>query len=468
MKRILIAAALLIPCHAEELTADELNEALAAKTEAFDEVFISGDGKTMEFTVNLGTTPVKVDDAVFDGFRFRCPELPEGADFVWYFNAPQNWGNWYIMPVEGKPGTAFRSWLDADKVYEPYDRETEPNRLRILQILDGGYFKSGKEYLMWFRKTAEGADNTLRGTAAFAKGKDSWDHDAIEKALSLKAAPPKEQVAALKSRGGKILLDPGFFEPEYAAGRIDSAFFSIRSTKRMSGGFFLTTQIAVPPCKTSPSFNEIVKKHGEPDFSRTGEEMARARRNSPDEEDEKTVTRHYYDYFAFEVETGAKEPKVLRVVTLGESFAGLRPPREGSSYTQVETENLMVFHKDGQEVGRAYHFLEGGDEPIFIKEPPPGEYTSGHDRLMAKGGGVWIWESCYEDGKVARKIPLKGNRFDGKAEGFYHTGKPQFTAEYRQGELNGEVVKFDDEGQETSRQKFKDGRPERGSKGEEN
>jgi antitoxin component YwqK of YwqJK toxin-antitoxin module len=87
---------------------------------------------------------------------------------------------------------------------------------------------------------------------------------------------------------------------------------------------------------------------------------------------------------------------------------------------------------------------------------------------MAKGGGVWIWESCYEDGKVARKIPLKGNRFDGKAEGFYHTGKPQFTAEYRQGELNGEVVKFDDEGQENSRQTFKDGKPERGSKGEEN
>jgi hypothetical protein len=255
-------------------------------------------------------------------------------------------------------------------------------------------------------------------------------------------------------------LDRDFFEPGYAAGRIDSAFDSIRSTRRMAGGFFLTMQIAVPPCATTPSFTAIRKKHGGPDFTRDGAEEERKRKHAggtPADEDDKDITRHYYDYFAFEVKTGAKEPEVLRVVTHGSDFSAVRPPAAGSSYASIDIENLTVFHQDGKEVGRAYFFLEGGKEPLFIKEPPAGEYRSGNQVLIAKGGGSWLWEARFPGGKLARRLPLTANRLQGKAVGFHENGQKRFTADYRNGELDGELVQFNELGQETSRDQFKNG-----------
>lgn len=463
MRSAILSLALLASCNGQELTIEELQGALAASAEAFDEVKLTADGKPAVFGIKLGEKPARIGKDVYDGFRFRCPELPEKADFVWYFNAPESWGQWYILPVEGKPEQAFKNWLNGDKLYEPHDKAGGKERLRVLQTLDGNYFTAGREYLMWFKQSAEAADSTLRGAAAFAETEDSWDHDAVEEALGLKPAAPEEQVAALSSRGGMILLDKEFFEPRYAAERIDSAFFSIRSTRRMAGGFFLTTQIAVPPCATTPSFAAIRKKHGEPDFTQDGAEEEKKRKHAggtPVDEDEKGLTRHYYDYFAFEVETGAKDPEVLRVVTHGSDFSAVRPPAAGSSYASIGIENLIVFHRDGKEVGRAYFFLEGGKAPLFIKAPPAGEYRSGNQVLIAKGGGTWLWESRHPNGKLARRLPLKANRLHGKAEGFHENGKRRFTAEYAKGELDGEVVQFDELGKETSRDKFKDGERE--------
>ncbi len=464
---LILAAAV---CHAEDLNPEAIKEALVRQAASFQEFTLPGDGKTATFEVALGEKAAKLEDDLFDGFRFRCPELPEGTDFVWYFNAPQAWGNWYIFPVEGEPGQAFRNWLDGDKLYESFDQSGAKNRLRILQTLGGGYFKPGKEYIMWFRKTGDGEDNTLRGIAAYAKGDDSWDHDEIEKALKLKAAPVADQVAELKSRGGQILLDKDFFTPTYAASRIDSAFTSIRSTKRTSGGFFITMQIAVPPCATEPSLKAIIAKHGKPDFTRTGEEVAKVRKSAggtPPDDDDVGTTNHYYDHFGFEVESSATDPKVLRVVTAGADFAELRPPEKGSSYARLDLENVVVFHKDGSEVGRAYYFLEGEKKPVFSKEPPPGEYTSGEDRLIGKGGGEWTWESRYRDGKIARRMPFKSNQLHGKAEGFHENGQPRFTAEYRKGVLDGELVQYNQAGREESRRTFKDGNEEGADKSEE-
>ena len=463
MRHLLVALALLIPCHGQELTIDEIKEALVAGVEAFEPVTFPVDGKPVKLDIKLGEKPVKIRDDRFDGFRFRCPDLPEGTDFVWYFNAPKNWGNWYILPVEGKPGQAFKGWLDGDKLYDSFDKSGEKDRLRILQTLDGAYFKPGAEYLMWFRKTGDGPGDDVRGIAAFVKKSgDSWDHDDIEKALGLKEAPLEDQVASLSSKGGLILLDQEFFDRGYAAGRIDSAFSSIRSTKRMKGGFFVTMQTAVPPCKTQPSLAAIVKKYGEPDFVRDGAEEQKKSKHAGGEggdEDEKGTTRYFYDYFALEVETGAKDPKVLRVVTFGCDFSAVRAPAAGTTFASIDIENLTVFHKDGKEVGRAYFFREGSEEPIFITEPPAGEYRSGSELLVAKGKGEWIWENRFPDGKMARRFPMKGNRLNGKAEGYYENGQPQFTAEYRKGDLEGEVVEFDKAGKETSKRIFKDGEP---------
>lgn len=461
---MLISLALLVPCSGEELTLEILKEGLVTDLAAFDQVSMDSGEKAATLSIKLGEKPVKLREDVFDGFRFRCPELKEGMDFVWYFNAPAAWGNWYIIPVEGKPGQAFKGWMDGDKLYTGLDEAGEKDRLRILQTLDGDYFKAGSEYIIWFRRTGGDDAGVVRGTARFAKSEHEdgdWDHDAVEEALDLKEAPPEDQVAALASKGGLILLDKEFFDPGYAAGRIDSMFSSIRTTKRMSGGYFITMQVSVPPCTTRPPLDAILKKYGAPDFTRTGEEEEKKiihAGGDPMDEDDKGITRHYYDHFALETESGATEPKVLRVTTLGSNFSVLRPPADGASVASIDIENLTVFHKDGKEVGRAYYFMEGGKKPLFIIVPPTGEYRLAADQtLIAKGKGEWMQESRFPDGKIARRIPFKRDRMHGKVEGFHENGGRKFVADYREGQLDGELVQFDKNGKETSRRKFKEG-----------
>lgn len=462
MKKLLLATALWMPCHGQEFTIEKLQEALAADLAPFDEVEISPGGKITNLKIKFGESTAQVGEDLFDGFRFKCPAVPEKSDFVWYFNAPENWGNWYILPVTGKPEEAFKGWIEGDKVYEKYDEAGEDERLRILQTLKGKYFTEGTEYIIWFRKTEEGKSSDFRGTMAFVEKEEAWEHESIEEALHLKIASPEDQVAELSSRGGLILLDKEFFTPGYARGRIDSAFYSIRSTKKMQGGFFITTQIAVPPCDSDPKLSAIVAKHGAADFIRSGAEVAKVRMHaggSPPDEDEKSTTRHYYDHFAFEVDSSAEDPKVRRVVTFGNDFSKLMAPDEGSSFVSMDTENLTLFHKDGKEVGRGYYFLESGKQPFFITEPPVGEYKAGDSILTAKGGGDWIWEQRFDDGQVARRFLLKDHQFEGKAEGFQPNGKPTYIANYHKGLLNGELIEFGKDGEEVSRRDFKEGKP---------
>jgi len=460
MKPLLLSLILTLPLHALEAGIAELQKALADRAGAFDRIELKSDGTTARFDIKLGVETAELEGAVFDGFRFRCPEDLTNRDFVWYFNAPATWGEWYVLPVDGEPARAFKNWIDADKLYQPFDKPSEKDRLRILQTLDGGYFKPGADYIMWFRNTGKSGEGSLRGTAAFPQKKDSWDADGVEKALSLKAAPADDQVAALDSRGGRILLDPAFFDKDYATGRIDSALTSIRQTKRMSGGFFLTMQTFVPSCKTKPSLEEIIKKHGPPDFIRTTGERTRVRAHAgadePDE-DEVEVTSHHYDHFAFEVVGDGKDRTVRCVATFGCNFADVAPPAKGTAFGAIDIENLTVFHRDGKEVGRAYYFLEGSKKPLFITEPPAGEYRSGNELLISEGGGKWIWENRFPDGKTARRIPLEEGVFHGLAEGFHPNGKTSFKAGYRNGELDGEAIKFDEEGNEISRGMFRKG-----------
>lgn len=461
MRNILIPLFLLLPLHAGEPDIKALKEALAANADAFERIELKHDGTATNFEIELGRKTVKFDGEDYDGFRFRSPDDPGGKDFVWYFNAPGSWGHWYILPVEGEPSQAFKDWMDADKLYHPFDKSGEKHRLRILQTLAGTYFKPAAEYLMWFRKAGKDESSSLRGTAAFANKDTSWNHGEVEKALSLRPAPAEEQVAALHSRGGLILLDTRFFERGYAESRIDSVFSSIRSTQQTRGGFFVTMQTFVPPCTTTPSLAEIVKQHGQPDFVRAGEELDRVRKHTgsdPLDDDERGITRYHYDHFAFEVETGVKDSKVLRVGTYGCDFSDVRPPEGGSTFGGIGIENLTVFHRDGKETGRAYYFLEGAKKPLFITVPPAGEYRGGNQTLISAGNGKWIWETRSPGGKVARRIPLENDRLHGPAEGFHPNEKTSFKATYKNGELDGEVVQFDPEGKETLRRTFKGGK----------
>jgi hypothetical protein len=447
---------------AGELDLKALQKTLVAGIEAFDRIELKGDGKPVELKIELGVTPVKLGDEVYDGFRFRCPDVIGDKDFVWYFNVSEEWGNWYIVPVNDEPGPAFKDWMNGDKLYLPYDKADEKMRLRILQTLKGDYFKPGEDYLMWFRKTRDGGSGTLHGTATFAARQKSWNHGDAEKALGLQDAPAEDQVAALGSRGGLILLDPKFFERGYAEGRIDSAFTSIRSTQAMKGGFFITMQIFVPPCATNPSLEEIIKQHGAPDFIREAGERDRVRKHNGNEaldEDQKGVTSYFYDHFSFDVKTGAIHPKVRRVGTYGCDFSELRAPAVGSSFATIGIENLTVFHRDGKEVGRAYYFLDGGYKPLFITIPPVGEYRSDDEVLISAGEGKWTWENRFPDGKVARRMPISGDQFHGEATGFHKNGKTSFKATYSGGLLNGDVIQFDEAGKEISRRAFSEGKP---------
>lgn len=268
MSKTLLTLLMLLPLHAAEPDLKAMKEALSANAEAFESIELKSDGTAVKFEIELGAKSAQFDGDPYDGFRFRCPDGIEAKDFVWYFNAPTSWANWYIIPVKGEAKPAFRDWMDGDKLYLTFDKSADKDRMRILQTLDGSYFKPGEEYIIWFRKAGDKGSPPLRGTAAFAKKNDSWDNASVEKALSLKPAPVEEQVAALNSRGGLILLDNRFFDRGYAEERIDSAFASIRSTRQMGNGLFITMQTFVPPCKTSPSLAEIIKQHGPPDFRR--------------------------------------------------------------------------------------------------------------------------------------------------------------------------------------------------------
>ena len=202
---------------AQELTNEILIENLKGNPDGFEKIEIAPKGKFTDLEIKLGESVVKTKEGfVFDGFHFTAPETA-GQDLVWFFNAPKSWGHWYILPSDGtmeKPG--FRSWNNADKIYDPFDRPGEPDRLRVLQTLVGSYFETGKNYLIWFRQREKSeGDDTLRVRLGFAKkGEDeNWDTKTLEKTLQLKPRPVAEQVAHLQSRGGRILLDPKFLNP---------------------------------------------------------------------------------------------------------------------------------------------------------------------------------------------------------------------------------------------------------------
>lgn len=245
---------------AQEDTIETLLKKIQADSGKFERIEVDDVDQTVDFNLKLGESVVTLPSgSKLDGFRFKAPKDVEDYDFVWYFNAPKSWANWYLCPLEGAFERSFTSWLDADKLYKQFDRSGEEKRIRTLQTLDAGYFEAGKEYIMWFRKMDEG-NGRLSGRLTFKKSEEKWDHPEIEKALKLRAMPLNAQVQELKSRGGKILLDKEFFDTSYAKNRIDNVFFSIRQTKRLKDGFFITMEISIPNCETSPSFTKIRKR----------------------------------------------------------------------------------------------------------------------------------------------------------------------------------------------------------------
>lgn len=466
--RLLLLSCLLVPLAALAEDEEELKAAMAAGTRAnlaaYDVIAPPKADIPVIVRIKLGETTSKHKEETYDGFRITAPDDVSERDFVWYFNAPQNWANWFIVPVTGDFEGGFLNWLNADRLYSDLDKPQEKNRTRALQTLDSSYFKPGGEYILWFRQVSpdEGAAPDLRAVYRFvarpaAEGK--WDHDSIEKALKLKDAPAAEQVAELGSRGGRIMLDPQLFAPEDASSRIENVLFSIRQTRHHSSGIFITTEMSCPPCRRSPTLAAIREKFGPADFVQTAAEVRKVYKRAGDDtrkDDEDPVTTHYYDYFAFEVAESDPDGKVLQVKTHANDFSRLKPPAVGGFFGVVPMKNLTALYQDGKEVGRVYYFMEGGKEPLFIQEPPPGKYENEGMILEYQDGGNWLLLTMHE-GKLVRRVPFARHRMNGIAEGFYANGETKFKASYTDGELHGEVIQYSEAGKVIDRRRFIDG-----------
>jgi len=446
---------------AQQLTLDIITQGLQENPGAFERVVIESSEQPVRFDIQLGESTATVgEEHLFDGFRFKVPEA--GKDFVWYFNAPSHWGHWYILPVSGEAEGGFKRWLDADKVYQHFDEDEENGRFRVLQTLDADYFEADKEYIIWFRRKAENAasSNALRGVLAFVDQNERWDYDDIEEVLELEPKSPEHQVKQLDSRGGSILLDTAFFSRDDARRRIDNVFTSLRTTKRMSNGMFVTMETACPPCKTEPSLKDIRKKYGEPDFilTQTEDQKVREHGGRDPSENAEEITTYYYDYFGFEVSSDDDEQRVVRVVTHADDYSVLTPEDGGAYYAQVPMKNLTVFHDNHKEVGRLYYFLEGGKEPLCMNEPPKKAFRNKNLELDYQGSGKWTWSTYADDGGLAREIPLKEHRLNGMAKGFYRNGQASFAAPYKDGLLEGEVVQYLQDGTESKRIVYREGK----------
>ncbi len=437
-----------------------LIEGLQGHPELFQLVELEKASPT-DFKIELGESVLTLDGGdKFDGFRFKAPEGADQLSLVWYFNAPSNWGEWYLCPVKGEYKESFRSWFNGDKLYENFDKADEGNRVRTLQTLDAGYFEPGEEYIMWFRERGEG-DNRLSGRLSFATIEGNWEHQEIEEELGLSPMPVEAQVKNLKSRGGEILLDEEFFTNGYAASRMDSVFFGLRRSKQMRGGFFVTIQTAVPACDTNPSLLEIQERYGEPDFIQTGLERGAVVEHAGGGVDyDPNIVTYFYDYFGFEVNKDDPNKIVERVMTHAHDFSVFTPKDEQASFAQVGMKNLTVFFDKGKEVGRAYYFLEGGKEPLCITVPPVGSYRRGGEVLEYLGEEKWTRINYFEDESVARRISFENHRMNGKSEGFHRNGQRSFVASYKDGELDGKLVQYSEEGDVLEEKVFSKGKPQ--------
>ncbi len=437
---------------------EALAKALSDGREALEVMDFGGGEALVSRRFQLGETKIEHDGNVFDGIRLVAPGKTSGKDFIWYFNIPEGWAHWYIVPLGGEMKQGFRSWLTPDRLYANFDKAGEEGRFRVLQTLDGRYFDAGAEYVLWFRRVEDGVKGEMRVRAAFSERVEDWDRDGLEEALGLRSSPAADQVAELDSRGGRILLDGELFEKGYAEDRIDSLFFSMRRQKDMAGGFSIRIETSTPPCRKSPLLAEIIDKYGEADFIVSSAEEAAG--NGDSDEGGEPVVTHYYDYFGLEVSENESSPKVRRVVAQANDFSTLRPMEDSrATFGSLRFRNLIVMHLDGDEVGRIYGFDEGGRKPDVVKLPRPGVYSHGLDTLKHLGAGSWEWRSEAVKGIPSYIKRYSENRLNGLSEMFHETrkGGVKFSLPYKDGLLHGRVTEYDEGGEILREMEYREG-----------
>lgn len=467
----LLMSALMVPMVCAEETALSPEQMIAGIQQGlknYDIIQVNNIQHVVDFDVTLGAadsvTTVHNGD-MFDGFRFTVPKDFAGEDFIWYFNSPSHWGRWYISHATDAPAAAFKRWHTPSLLYQKIDTVEEKSRSRFLQSCDGSFFKAGEEYIMWFNKVSDGGESYVRGRFTFSTlpKDEKWGVETLEEHLALTPLSHEKQIQQMGSVGGEILLDKDFFSPHYAQGRIDSLFSTLRVSKSLGGGFFVSMRTFVPPCKKSPTIAEIEKKYGPAHFIQGSQEaldvMGIDMEEEGEEQEENKVT-YYYDHFGFEVLAGDAQKKVVRVSTQEDNFSSLSIARtlaEKPTFVHIRTKNLTVFFKDQKEVGRLYFFNESEKPVLVAQDPAVAVYSVANSTLAYKGNGVWEEQVHYEDGSLARTTLFENHRMHGACIGSYEDGTKRFELLYKNGVPDGDLREYAEDGSETSHRVFKNG-----------
>ena len=424
----------------------------------------SGEKRTEVATITLTKTPVLFESGeAFDAIRFRAP-AERGLDLVWAFTITETWMHWYIVPATGKPTAGFKNWLNGDRAYTKLGGSVK-NPV-ILQTLAADALEPGREYLLWFsQKKHTPAPVTLKLKIHFAAPAQDkgWDNEAIETVLQLKPAPALEQVAYFDSRGGRILTDPALFHPDDAESHVEHFLYTRRSTAAAGGGFYVTTEIACPPCRKTPKLSEIIARFGEPDCVLTAADYNAARGNGDGEP--AVSDRSYYDYFVFETYPADPTGRVQRVSSQYFNTASGKPLAGSLTWADLTMAAMdyKIFYKDGREIGRFVGWSTP-DARLLRGKLPAGVYKTAYDNgapqetMTYDGKGVWAYKSFYRAGPVYRTVSYNNGLLEGALTDFFEDGRTRAEASYEKGRLHGRLSVWTPDGTLARDQVFEHGR----------
>ncbi len=426
-----------------------LTQEIQKNLDIFEEVKFPNVADVQSLNMELGKTVLETNSGVYDGFRFTVPEGQDGKDFIWYFSAPPEYSNWYIVPGEGPYQPGFETFLVEQMLFQ-HEKGLDAKRIRLKQSLRSTYFEEGETYVIWFKRTKTGrgpsTDKVLSVVMAFRPPKGRWTRENINKALKLVPSPAEVQVRHLNSRGGMILLDETLFDPELAEQLIFRAVNLYSRNEAWQSTQYIGPNIIFESSKHRPSIKEILEKHGPPNFIQTAQETTRLRKDKSwmyRTGGKHEFMTYHYDMFGFQIDPKDPDQKVQRVFAHGLNTVPLQsPPDTGSVFVETSKLSLLQFFQDQKEVGRFYHFGHPMKQAFVPAQPPPDEYVADNKVFIYKGDGEGMFRFIHPNGEIAQEMQVQNYLFHGKAFGKYPDGTLRFETTFRDGLMHGEMKEY--------------------------
>ena len=435
--------------YAQELTPEKLTWRIQDRLEYFPQKIEPESDETVYFKDQLGEKSLKIEDEhIFEGFQITAPKDLGNRDFVWYFNAPNAWGKWYILPKKGEYKPGFKNFSSGDLIYKEIDKVDDEGRYRIFQSLDNSYFEPGETYVIWFKRLEQTELDEVRGAFGFyelpkTNIETGWAIPQIEESLKLQPYSPAVQAKQLDSKGCEILLDEDFFDRDYAERRIKDIFFTIRNQSSM-----IQFQVQVPPCDTSPSIQKIFQKYGPPDYY-----LSREAASLLGLDDLTHTGIYYYDFVGFKVKNGVVINTVVQSIPYRKVLKG-----QGLEFLKFPIHGTIIFYKDGKQIGEIHRFAQIYEKSIHIKSPEVGIYKGINSEVTYNESGDYIYKTMYLDGKVKQEMAIQNSYLNGDAYGFYPDGSTSYHIQYKDGLLHGSFKQYDQKGNIVQEFNFEEGK----------